>query len=158
MGGLSEAMEKSPEEIKATLEGTAEETPEQRYERLESDPKMKVEYKFEFDYTDKRGKRWHGEFTNRILSYRMKSRVGAIRAQMGGGMPMESLDLATLDVNEKIAHLTISLVSRPPWAAGDKLSELYDPEILDRIYAEVAAHEARFHGRDKAQAAGADGA
>jgi len=151
MGGMKD---RTPEEIKAELEGTADETPEQQYERLESDPKMKVEYEFEIDYTDKRGKRWHGKFTNRALSYRMRSQVGAHRAQMAGGMPLEALDFQTVTLNGKLSHLTYSLIKRPKWAEGDRLAELYDPKILDLIYAEVTAHEVAFHGSGEDQEAG----
>jgi|WetSurMetagenome_2_1015567.scaffolds.fasta_scaffold36956_3 hypothetical protein len=154
MGGLKDAIEKSPEELKDALEGKAEETPEQRYERLESEPKMKVEYTFTIDYTDGRGKRWHGEFVNRILSYKLRSRVGAMRASMSGGLPLEALDLPTMEINEKLAHLTISLTARPKWAEGEKLADLLDPKILDLIYSEVASHEATFHGRGPDQETG----
>ncbi|MCU0913036.1 MAG: hypothetical protein MUC88_00560, partial [Planctomycetes bacterium] len=93
-----------------------DEASEDKYEKIASDPKMQPEYEFEIDYTDNRGKRWHGTFVNRILTYRMRTQVGTIRAQMNGGLPMEALDLNTLDMTEKVAHLTVSLGKRPPWA------------------------------------------
>jgi hypothetical protein len=156
MGGMTQAM-KSPEELKEDLDGK-DEASEDKYEKIASDPKMQPEYEFEIDYTDNRGKRWHGTFVNRILTYRMRTQVGTIRAQMNGGLPMEALDLNTLDMTEKVAHLTVSLGKRPPWAMGEKLSNLHDPQILDRIYAEVALHEATFRGSGEDQGTGQAGA
>ena len=148
MSVIDQAMAvKSPEEIKQEVEGTTEKTPQQN-----ENPKMNKEYAFEFKYVDAHGKSWSGPFTNRILNYTDHSRVGAIKARLSGGVPFESLDPYTVNHNEKLAHLTISLTKRPKWAAD--LGELYDQKILDQLYTEVASHEAAFHGRSGDQAVG----
>jgi hypothetical protein len=146
---------KSPEEIKNDLE-RKEESPEQKVEKLD-DPKLKRDYEFKIDYTDGRGRRWKGPFTNRILNFDELSRVGIIKANLFGGMPIISFDAYTVDHNEKVSHLTVSLVSRPDWCEGAKLTKLTDKDLLDAIYSEVASHEATFHGRGSDQEAGDSG-
>jgi len=144
---------KSPEEMRAEIQGK-EPSAERKLERL-ADPRLGEEYSFEVKWTDPRGKVWKGDFTNQILSFTQISQVGALRARLGGGMPVESVDDFTANHNEKVAHLTISLVKRPKWAAD--LGELKYEDLLDQIYVEVARHEAIFSGRENPERGGADG-
>lgn len=109
------------------------------------DPRDQKEFTFELSYTDPRGKRWSGRFTNRILSILDRQRVKVLKARMSGGLPVAALDADIWTLNEMIAHLSISLIKRPIWA--EELTDLYDEDLIGQIYEEVAAHEARFFRR-----------
>lgn len=150
MQGIAEV--KSPEELKAEMEGKG--SVERELKALD-DPRLAVEYTFTIKWTDPRGKVWKGEFTNRRLDFNDHSKVGALRAQMAYGAPEESLDRYTKDHNEKVAHMTISLIKRPKWAAD--LGELDYIDLRDVMYLEVARHEAIFQGRRTAETFGAVG-
>jgi hypothetical protein len=108
------------------------------------EPKTKPEYPFNFDWTDGRGKRWQGEFVNKVLSLWDKRRVGIMRAQLAGLAPANAIDELTTEINLMLAHMTYSLVKRPPWAQN--LGQLTDVRLLQEIYTEVVSHEATFHG------------
>jgi len=108
------------------------------------DPKSQSEYTFNLDYTDTRGKHWVGEFTSKILTIRERQFMGAMRSRMSGGAAIESLDSLTIELNLMTAHMTYSLIKRPQWAAQP--GEMKDVSLIQAIYEEVAAHEARFLG------------
>lgn len=116
------------------------------------DPKLHREYPFEFDWTDLRGKRWKGPFVNKVLSIRDRQMVGVMRAKLAAGVPLDSLDDLTQEINLMVAHMTYSLVERPDWAKD--LLALDDVRILQELYGEVLAHEATFLGYAKAQGSG----
>lgn len=146
---------KAPEEMKSELE-KKEESPEERVEKLD-DPRLQEFYEFTLDYTNPRGRTWKGPFKNKILDFQMISQVGIIKANQFGGLPIAAFDAYTVDHNEKISHLTVSLVSRPDWCEGNKLSRLKDKGLLDAIYKEVSSHERTFHGHDLDQKDGGGG-
>lgn len=108
------------------------------------DPKAQKEYTFKLNYTDGRGKVWNGEFTNKILSIKERQLVGALRSQYSGGLPVESLDALTVEMNLMLAHMAYSLTAKPKWA--DNLRDLEDVALVQAIYGEVASHEAIFFG------------
>jgi len=108
-------------------------------------PKDRKEYTFQFDWTDARGHRWLGEFTNRILSIRERQRQKVLKAQMSGNVPVQALDADAWTLNEMISHMTISLIKRPDWAKH--LDDLLDEVLIEQLYEEVASHEATFHRR-----------
>lgn len=107
-------------------------------------PKDGREYQFTLSYRDRRGKLWTGEFTSKILTIRERQAVGIMRARLANGLPFESLDALTLELNLMIAHMTFSLTARPKWA--EELDKLDDFGVLQAIYQEVASHEAHFLG------------
>ncbi len=152
MSGVGAAQ--TADEIKADLDGK-EESPEKAVEKL-GDPRMRDEWGFPLDYTDLAGRTWKGKFINRILTIDQINQVGVIRAKLCGNLPIDSLDVSTLDNAEMLSHLTVSLAKRPDWAL--KLGELKDPGLLRAIYVEVSSHEDMFHGRKKDPQAGAGGA
>lgn len=121
---------------------------------IADDPKDQKEYTFEFSFQNRRGKRWKGTFINRILSIRQKQQVKVLKAQLSGCLPVQSLDADIWALNEIIAHMTISLIKRPDWA--DELTDLYDEELLEALYKEVASHEAFFHRRETSITAGSE--
>lgn len=100
------------------------------------------EYEFNLDFVDRRKKRWSGTFRSQILSIRQERARGILAAKMAGGVPFESLDPVTQNVNHMLAHLAMSLTLRPPWA--EKIEELVELDVLQAIYAEVQAHVAHY--------------
>jgi hypothetical protein len=152
MSGMNSAA-KGVEELSKELSG-GEESPEEVVAELD-EPRMKEEYTFDFKYVDKRGRPWAGEFTNRILDLNQISEVGVLRARHCGGLPIETLDPATFDNSEMLAHCTTSLIKRPKWAAN--LGKLKDPALLRALYVEVTSHEDIFLGRGQDQEAGEGG-
>ena len=136
---LKEAVEKQANET--------EDTPEKKAKARQDDPRAQREYTFPINYMDASGKAWMGEFTTKILSVHERQRVGILRAQLSGGMPVESLDALTSELNLIVSHLTYSLTERPKWA--ETLRNIDDFAILQAIYGEVASHEAFFLGWEK---------
>ena len=134
-------------QIAAELKGPAivGETPE--------DPKDAKVFVFDFEYKDARGKVWAGKFTNHILTVRQKRLLKVTKAKLSGGVSVASLDVDIWQLNEMLAHLMLSLDQQAPgfpsWARD--LEELFDEQIIERLYEEVASHEARFHRRGEAQ-------
>lgn len=110
----------------------------------DDDPKAEKTYTFQFNWKDSRGRTWKGEFTNEVLTVRQRQLVGVLRAQLANNTPAEALDQMTRELNLMIAHMTFSLVKRPQWA--QELTDLTDIRLLQELYEEVLAHEARFLG------------
>lgn len=162
MSGLSrEEMKKrmdpthlTGEEMKEEVEKQAEHAKPQTDEKKdpEEDPKSQREYSFEFEWKDGNGKVWRGKFLNRVPDIRTRQLIGALRSQLGNNIPFDSLDPTTREMNMVIAHLSFSLIKRPTWA--DDLSELFNFELVQMIYQEVAAHEATFLGYGALAASG----
>jgi hypothetical protein len=119
---------------------------------IKDDPRDQRSYTFQFDWKDSRGQTWKGEFTNEVLSVRQRQLVGVLRAQLANNTPAEALDTMTRELNLMIAHMTFSLTKRPQWAR--ELSELTDIRLLQALYEEVLAHEARFLGLIEASSEG----
>lgn len=135
----------SPEEIKKEiLEKEKEEEEDQETKKINGDLKMNEVYPFDLQWVSPKGKVWKGHFVNRILNIRDQQNVGLMRAKLSGGIPYESLDPLTKELNLMLAHLTFSLDERPDWAAD--LTKLDSVELLQAIYGEVASHEATFRG------------
>jgi hypothetical protein len=148
---MSEPAElKSANQIAAELQGTADSPEEQ------SNPKDEKRYSFEFSHTDSRGKVFRGTFVNEILSIRQRRLMKITKARLSGNVTVGALDADIWELNEMIAHLTISLDKSadgfPRWA--EDLEGLYDESVIQALYEEVASHEARFHRRDAAAEAG----
>lgn len=101
-------------------------------------------YSFTIEYEHDDGRKISGAFKNQILKTSDHISVGVLRARMTGGVPVEALDRVTAQLAEAIAHCTVSLIERPPWAKN--LAAIEDPELVIRIYQEVDGHEARFRG------------
>lgn len=119
----------------------------------DTNPKAQKTYTFQFEHIESgTGKVRKGSFTNHVLTLGQRRQVGVIQAQLSGGVPWGSLSPFDRDLIMTLAHLTVSLdpVKRPKWAQN--LEGLYDQAILDKLYEEVAAHEATFHGRAQDQA------
>lgn len=129
-------------ELKASVEQAVK--PEEEAKPAGEDPRQKDEYSFDLEYIDGRNNAWKGRFTNKILTIRERQLSGIMRARLAGGVPAESLDPLTAELNLIISHLTFSLTARPDWAKD--LQSLNDIQLLQAIYTEVASHEAGFFG------------
>lgn len=131
------------EQLRATAEKAT--APQSAESKLDPDnPKLRDAYVFNINWTDPRGRKWAGEFKNKILTVAQREAAGVMRAQLAGGLPATSLDDLTREINLMVAHMEFSLIERPEWAKD--LRGLLDTRILYRLYEEVADHEATFFG------------
>jgi len=118
------------------------------------DPRQEKQYTFQLDWEDGRGKHWRGTFTNKILNLREHQMVGVMRARLANGLPAESLDTMTSEINLMLSHLTYSLIEKPDWAKD--LQNLEDVRIVQELYKEVLQHENTFLGYGSGQAQSAE--
>lgn len=139
--------EEGPSEGDPSKEAVAAQAPVDPREEL----RRKEVYTFPFDWQPKlqsgepnpKSKRWKGQFTNKVLGIKERQAVGILRAKLSGGLPFDSLDPLTNEINLMVAHLTYSLTEKPEWL---KLSDMKDYRVLQEIFGEVALHEATFLG------------
>ena len=111
------------------------------------DPRDSEEWSFELDFTDRRGKKWQGYFSNKILSLGEQQLVTNTKARFCGGMPLESIDGGMLALNEAMAHMTFSLIDTPTWA--EDLRQLNDAAIVFALWEKVRSHETRYFRLDQ---------
>lgn len=117
-------------------------------------PKHEERYSYEFDWTDKRGRRWQGSFTNEIASIYGRRLIGLTRARALGGTPFASIDRDTDLLIHMMAWMQTTLVEKPSWFADpDKLKS---ERLIAEVFKEVASHEATFFGLDEAEKSGAE--
>jgi hypothetical protein len=141
-----------PEEEARKVRG--EETPEEEAERLD-DPRLAREWEFDFEFTDRRGRKFSGRFKNKILNFAEQAAVDVVRARICGGLPVEAISIDAYNRAMMIAHLNQSLLERPSAKWAQKLSDLDDQQLLERLWEKVASHEAVFHGDQPTEGAGA---
>ncbi len=143
--------------IPDTEEGMREEVAEAQAKidepEQKKDPRDSVEFSFNLDFKEGRGKKWQGRFINRILTIHDRQMVGVMRARLTGGAAFASLDPLTAEINHIVTHLTQSLKDRPSWAKN--LLSLTNYEVIQAIYEEVDSHESHFHGRKTLEESGA---
>lgn len=123
------------------------------------DPRDKEIWLFPFSWTDKRGKRWEGNFANKILETHEEQKVAILRARMAGGVPYEALDPTMAQVNLAIAHMTYSLQRTPKWpeamASGKwDLRKLNNMALIMALWEKVSSHDARYFRYDEIAAEG----
>jgi len=142
---------KSAAELVAEHRGDDEDSAE-----IQTDnPKAQKTYTFKFEHRESgTNKLRRGTFTNNILTIRGKRMVGVMQSQLAGGMPWGTLSPFDQNLIMMLAHLSVSLdrEKRPKWAKD--LEALYDDDLIEKLYEEVADHEATFHGLDKDQEEG----
>jgi len=91
------------------------------------------------------GEKLVGSFKNRIINNNDRLKIGNTAARMREGVPYESIDPATREFQQALAHLIVSLdAERPVWAKT--LGSLKDDNVIWAIYTEVVSHEATFRG------------
>ena len=139
MDHLKSDVPEKTEDLKKEIEATPDK------EESKEDPKAQREYTFHFHWkAPKSTKVWEGDFTNKILDIRTRSQVGVMRSRLALGVPLESLDELTAEINLMISHMAYSLIKAPKWA--EDLRDLTSVRLLQELYAEVLAHESTFHG------------
>lgn len=137
--------DRSTEQIKEAAQKAVDAVPGAAEDEAKKALMRERVYTFRLDYKSHDGRVWQGAFTNKIPDVKTRSAIGVMRAQLGGGMPVSSLDEMTQEINAMVAHLTFSLTSAPEWAKD--LRALDNTDVLYYLYAEVMAHEATFLGR-----------
>jgi hypothetical protein len=115
-------------------------------------PRSAEEFSFTVDHTDGAGNRRKGEFKNRILTIEQRLNTSLLQAKLTRNTPWEAIDPEGQYLTTVIAHLTASLVEKPSWFS---VSKMRDVALLNKVYAEVAEHEAYFRGDRKAEGSGA---
>lgn len=118
----------------------------------ESNERTKPEYIFHVRHESGGGRVYEGTFTNHILTNTQRAHVAVVAARMRQGMPHESMDPMVNLWLDKLAHMAVSMpqAERPEWAKD--LGALYDDDVVNAIYEEVAQHEDTFFGRVQDQA------
>ena len=110
-------------------------------------------------YSESEDRRYSGHFTVKKLTIGDLSKLGARKAQLCGGMNYDpdtgkGVDPGTAVLNEMIAHCEIALTDVPEWFRTDEIS---DVGVLNAVYEEVAAFEANFLRKPKAEGEGVVG-
>lgn len=96
------------------------------------------------------GQVYEGQFTCKKLTIKDLSRVGVRKVQLNGGYHFDSkkpgigIDEDTDAMNSMIAHLEQALIQAPIWF---NLEEVYEGELLGKIYKEVVQFENSFFRR-----------
>lgn len=121
-------------------------------EDVKEDPRMQLEYSFDFTWTSGAGKKFKGRFTNKVLTLGQKMKVGVVRGRRQAGTPIDCLSPMVIELIYILTWLEESLTHRPPWAQD--LQSLHDEELVQAIFDQIAEHERIFHGRTKPAAEG----
>ena len=97
------------------------------------------------------GETFDGTFTSKRRSMKDVAKQGVRRTQLSGGYyccrdehgnPTGiGLDEETEYLNTMMAHLEVSIIQAPTWF---NLDEMYDMDLIMKIYTEVVSHEASF--------------
>ena len=93
------------------------------------------------------GKVYEGQFTCKKLSLMELSRLGVRKVQLNGGYhfddkrPGVGIEEHVDNMNSMLAHLELAIIQAPIWFNPEYL---YDPEVLQMIYMEVASFENSF--------------
>ena len=97
-------------------------------------------------------KQYDGQFSCKKMSIMELSRLGVRKTQLNGGFhfdetkPGAGIEEHIDSMNSMIAHLEISIIQAPVWF---NLDFVYDPELLQLIYNEVAKFENSFFRRQR---------
>lgn len=110
-----------------------------------NDPRNQKVWIFQFEYEDQKKAKKTGTFTNKILNLADRTKVDVFAAQLGGGLPFNSLDPISAERNRALAWLSLSLAEdRPSWAKN--LFEIEDEALLFSLWEKIQSHE-RFYFR-----------
>lgn len=96
------------------------------------------------------GRVYEGQFTVRKLSLRDITMLGVRKVQLNGGYhydernPGQGIEEHVDSMNAMVAHLELALVQQPVWF---NLAELYDAELLAKLYFQVMDFENNFFRR-----------
>lgn len=139
-----------PHEAAAKLQGKS---PDDVTPAADDNPKMARDYTFQLDWTAPRGKRYVGEFINRVPNLGERRAIKVLKAQLLGHTPVAALDADAWHHAELVAHMTTTLIKRPE--AFQDLYEIMDEGVLEALWEEVRSHEDIFLGREPDPGVGA---
>lgn len=122
------------------------------------DPRDAEQWAFQFDWKDKRGKRWSGEFINKIIDIQETQQIAVIKSKMLGGVALASVSDEVQLLTGFVAHMSVSLTKKPDWAKD--LRRIKDPALIYRLWAEVDSHESHYfrYGEDQEKGSSGSGA
>lgn len=100
---------------------------------------------FTYRWTAPNGDEFTGPFTNRVASVGDLGEIGRLSSVFNGGQPYASIPPLYRNLNNALAHLSVTLESRPKWAK--ELSDLIHNELIFDLYRVVEVHEGIFRGR-----------
>ncbi len=106
------------------------------------DPKMAEKYRFTIDHPAGGGRRYVGDFVNKVLTIGERKLVGVIRSRQASGVALESLTPEVFNLFFITSWLSVSLVERPKWA--EDFDKLHDTSVIEAVFSEVASHEKCF--------------
>ena len=88
---------------------------------------------------------YQGEFTCKILNHKGRALVDKHRAFLNGESPNQ-LELETLTLHHRIAHLRYALTKFPNWWLESDLGyELYDSNVVTEVYGKVMQAEREWY-------------
>jgi hypothetical protein len=125
-------------------EAAAKVQEEDKLQESDDSPMAQEQYTFELDYTSGNGRKYKGTFTNKILTPQDRIRVGQMQAALTGNTPWDALDPETQYFVGMVSQLQISLVKKPDWFIMSGAKAMRDINVLNKVYTEVASHEAFF--------------
>lgn len=114
-------------------------TPEKPEVQSGPDPRENESWSFTFSFADPSGRKFDGEFTNKILTVGERTRVGLICARLRNNVPAAALEPDVVALTNALAHLELSLVKRPKWA--EKLDKLVSPFVVFELWERARGHE-----------------
>ena len=96
------------------------------------------------------GKVYEGQFASKKLSVKDLGQLGVRKIQLNGGYhydeknPGQGIEEHIDQLNSMIAHLEISLIQWPVWF---DLNQIYEAELITKVYEKVAEFENSFFRR-----------
>jgi hypothetical protein len=96
-------------------------------------------------YTNDRGERFDGQFTNQILTIGQRMAVEAARARMSGGVSPDAMSLRYFGLMMAMCWIKVSVTAGPEWIKN--LSDSYDEGLVEAVWEQIDRHENTFCGR-----------
>lgn len=106
------------------------------------------------EYKDDDGHLYTGDLTVKRLTLDDIRRSSIRKAELNGGMPVESIDVAMRNINAMLAHLEVAVIKSPEWW---KPADFYSADPLAEVYEGVMAFERSFRETLREQPQGAEG-
>ena len=145
---MSETEEKKPEEKPLPKVDVRDLTPA----GAEKDKDLRFTKRFHVTWRTDDGDVLEGDFTVKRTNIGEQARVGVIMAELREDKPVDSIDRGTLQCHEWIAMCTVSLTVVPPWWNP---TEMYELDVLKRVYEEALAFQNTFRKKRVVERPGA---
>ncbi len=108
---------------------------------------VNLRHQFMIEHTLPDGTKLEDQFTCKKLAIKEIAAVSVRKTHLNGGFhhnpenPGQGIDADTDWTNQMIAHLEVCLIQKPMWF---NLDNIYDADLLIKIYSEVAKFENTF--------------